>query len=92
MEHDKKKKAAGDGLHHHEIHEDEGGGFHSKHTHPDGTEEHGDHATYEEATADQDAKFGKSPEEEEAEEGESFPSGAGDDDDMAESYERSARG
>jgi hypothetical protein len=33
-------KDQGDGMHHHEIHEDEGGGFHSKHTHPDGRVEH----------------------------------------------------
>jgi hypothetical protein len=57
---DDTKKAApkGDGLHHHELHEDEGGGYHSKHTHPDGRVEHGDHATYDDAKADQDEKFG----------------------------------
>jgi hypothetical protein len=38
----------GDGSHHHEIHEHESG-FHSKHTHPDGKEDHGDHASLEEA-------------------------------------------
>lgn len=49
----------GDGLHHHEIHEDEGGGYHSVHTHPDGNEEHDDHASYEEARDKMDADFGK---------------------------------
>lgn len=42
-------KQAGDGLHHHENHDDEGGGIHSKHTHPDGRVEHTDHASIEEA-------------------------------------------
>ena len=52
------KKSAGDGMHHHELHEDEGGGYHSKHTHPDGHVEHDDHATYEDARDKQDSDFG----------------------------------
>jgi hypothetical protein len=78
----------GDGLHHHEIHEDEGGGFHSKHTHPDGTEEHDDHTTYEEARDKMDSDFDKS---------DGDDSDSGDDDqgdmdsgDIAGSYGRKA--
>src|SRR5580700_9070056 len=48
----------GDGLHHHEIHEDEGGGFHSVHTFPDGHQDAADHVDYEEAKAKQDQDFG----------------------------------
>ena len=51
-------KSEGDGLHHHEIHEDEAGGFHSKHTFPDGREEHDDHADYDEAKSKMDSDFG----------------------------------
>ena len=51
-------EAKGDGLHHHEIHEDEGGGYVSKHTHPDGRVEHGEHTTYEEARDHMDAMHG----------------------------------
>jgi hypothetical protein len=47
----------GDGYHHHEIHGHESG-FHSKHTHPDGREEHGDHATSEEAMQHAHEMFG----------------------------------
>ncbi len=56
-------KSKGDGLHHHEIHEDEGGAYHSVHTHPDGRKEHDEHATYEEAKSNMDAKFGHGEEE-----------------------------
>jgi hypothetical protein len=38
----------GDGFHHHEIHEHESG-FHSKHTHPDGSVDEGEHGSMEEA-------------------------------------------
>lgn len=48
----------GDGLHHHEIHEDEGGGYHSKHTDPEGNVEHGDHADMDDATEHMHQKFG----------------------------------
>jgi hypothetical protein len=49
----------GDGLHHHEIHEDEGGGFHSVHTFPDGHTDEADHVDYDEAKAKQDQDFGQ---------------------------------
>jgi hypothetical protein len=79
-------KAKGDGLHHHEIHEDEGGGYHSKHTHPDGHQEHEDHASYEDARDHMDETFGH---------GEADGDDAGDDDgmdagDIAGSYGRAA--
>lgn len=79
----------GDGLHHHEIHEDEGGGFHSVHTDPDGNKSHDDHPTYEDAKAKMDADFGK-------DDGSDDDSGDGGDggdmstDDIAGSYGRSA--
>lgn len=75
----------GDGMHHHEVHEDEGGGYHSKHTHPDGRVEHADHATYDEASDHMDRSFGHGPEEED-------PDHDGDmhADDAAGSYGRAA--
>lgn len=48
----------GDGLHHHEIHQDEGGGFHSVHTAPDGAQDHADHADLDEAKSKMDQDFG----------------------------------
>ena len=63
-----KGEAKGDGLHHHEIHEDEGGGFHSKHTAPDGKVTHADHATYAEAKDHMDAMHGESAQDEKDEE------------------------
>jgi hypothetical protein len=83
------KETKGDGLHHHEIHEDEGGGYHSKHTHPDGREEHDDHATYDEAVDHMHQKFGHGGGDDGEEDNES---GDGiDPDDMAGSYGRAAR-
>jgi hypothetical protein len=77
----------GDGLHHHEIHEDEGGGYRSVHTHPDGHKEASDHVTYDEAKDKMDQDFGHgdgAPEDDGAD---------GDDmstDDIAGSYGRKA--
>lgn len=84
--------AAGDGRHHHEIHEDEGGGFHSKHTHPDGHEEHEDHATYDDAVNWQHERFGH--EEPDGDEGEPEDDGgeaAVDGEDIAGTYGRHGR-
>lgn len=92
----------GDGLHHHEIHQlpdEEGGGYHSKHTHPDGSEEHGDHADYAEAKADMDAKFdqghGGDAEEEsdfsDMEEESESDGSDGEPENIAEHYGRKAR-
>lgn len=78
----------GDGMHHHEIHEDEAGGFHSVHTHPDGNEEHGDHASYDEAADDMDAKFGQG--DDQPEEGGDPDSDFGDSEDIAGAYGRKA--
>lgn len=50
--------AGGDGLHHHQIDEDEGGGYHSVHTNPDGTKEQADHVDYNEAKSAMDDAFG----------------------------------
>lgn len=77
----------GDGLHHHELHEDEGGGYHSKHTHPDGKVEHADHATYEDARDHQDRMFGHG----EDNAGDGSDDGSGDmrDDGAADSYSAS---
>ncbi len=78
----------GDGLHHHEIHEDEGGGFRSKHTHPDGRVEHGEHGTYAEARGHMDQMHGH-----EEPDGDEDGTSAADDfdaDDMAGSYGRAA--
>lgn len=74
-EHDGESK--GDGFHHHEIHEHESGA-HSKHTHPDGHEEHVDHGNYEEAVAHEHAQRGG----EAPDEGERPMEGGGDADDM----------
>lgn len=81
----KGEHAHGDGLHHHEIHEDEGGGYHSKHTHPDGHEEHADHATYEEARDHMDSKFGHGSEEDGDRDGDDSDM---DSEDVAGSYGR----
>lgn len=51
------KDGKGDGFHHHEIHEHEDG-FSSKHTHPDGHAEPGEHDTYEDAVQHMHANFG----------------------------------
>ena len=81
---------AGDGLHHHEIHEDEGGGFHSKHVHPDGREEHEDHVSYDDAKDWQDERFGHGePEGDEADSADDGSGGA-DMNDIAGSYGRKA--
>ncbi len=84
------KKASGDGLHHHAIDEDEGGGYHSKHTHPDGRVEHEDHTDYDEAKASMDEKFGHG----EPDGGDDMEDGMDDDDDgggdAASSYNRAA--
>lgn len=79
-------KSQGDGLRHHEIHEDEAGGFHSKHTHPDGAVEHDDHATYDEARDHMDSKFDH--EEPDGDEGDG--SSDMDSDDIAGGYGRAA--
>jgi len=79
----------GDGLHHHEIHQDEGGGFHSKHTHPDGRVEHADHASYSEARDHMDQMHGhESDAEAKDEEPGRKASDDFDADDMAGSYGR----
>ncbi len=94
---DSPAEAQGDGLHHHEMHEDEGGGWHSKHTFPDGREEHADHASYDEAKDHMDDACGQGGDSE----GDSEDSGAdegsdyGDDsepDDLAGSYGRAHKG
>ena len=83
--------SAGDGLHHHEMHEDEGGGYHSKHTHPDGRVEHADHASYGEAVSHMHEMHGHSDAESKDEKpgrdpGDDFAGGGG----MAENYGRAA--
>jgi hypothetical protein len=83
---DQKETSQGDGRHHHEIHEDEGGGYHSKHTHPDGQVEHEDHATYQDAADDMNGKFGHG-------EGDGDEDSEGEEmspDDIAGSYGRAA--
>jgi hypothetical protein len=40
----------GDGLHHHKIDQDEGGGYHSVHTFPDGQQAPDDHVDLKDAT------------------------------------------
>ncbi len=78
----------GNGLHHHELHEDEGGGFHSKHTHPDGREEHADHATYEEARDHMDAMHGHAEPDGDEPDGDEGDDGGPDVQDIAGSYGR----
>lgn len=83
-------QARGDGLHHHELHEDEGGGFHSKHTHPDGKVEQADHSSYDDARDHMNAMHGECDGE-----GDDAKAGASaeddfDSDDMAGSYGRAA--
>jgi len=86
----KDSKSKGDGLHHHELHEDEGGGYHSVHTHPDGRKEHGDYATYEDGRDHMDEKFGHGEDREESADDGSGNEGGGDmdADDIAGSYGR----
>lgn len=47
----------GDGFHHVELHENETG-WHSKHTSPDGQEDHADHGSYDEASEHIDRAMG----------------------------------
>jgi hypothetical protein len=84
--------AKGDGMHHHEIHEDEGGGYFSKHTHPDGRQENENSPTYEDAKRWQDERFGHGEQGDDAADDGNDDSG-GDDSmsDMAESYNRSCK-
>lgn len=85
--------AKGDGLHHHEIHEDEGGGFHSLHTHPDGHEDHADHASYDEAKDHMDEQFGHEGDGDEKDDGmgdEGMDDGGGED--IAGAYGRACEG
>lgn len=50
----------GDGMHHHEMHgPDEAGMFTSKHTHPDGKVEHGEHMSYDDAKDHMDEMHGE---------------------------------
>lgn len=83
-------KMAGDGMHHHEIHEDEGGGYHSMHTDPDGHVQHDDHVTYDDAKNKMDQDFGHG--EPDGDEGDGGDNGGGDMDmsDIAGSYGRHA--
>lgn len=84
----------GDGLHHHEIHEDEGGGFRSMHTHPDGRQEPGEHISYEEARDHMDAMHGQGGEAQDdnpdmpMDDRDDSPSG----DDAASAYRKSCEG
>lgn len=56
---------AGDGNHHHELHEDkESGMWHSTHTHPDGRVETGDHTSYSDAKDHMDAMHGETEDDE----------------------------
>lgn len=75
----------GDGLHHHEMHEDEGGGFHSKHTDPDGKVTEADHDSYDDAKDHMDVMHG-----EDSDDGDDQADDSGDDSgdsgDMAKSY------
>jgi hypothetical protein len=64
------KQEQGDGLHHHQIDQNEGGGFHSVHTHPDGHEDHADHTDYEEAKVKMDSDFGEGGEDSDGDGGE----------------------
>lgn len=86
----------GDGLHHHEIHEDEGGGFHSVHTFPDGRKDMADHVDYNEAKDKQDSDFGCSDGMEDGEDGgsdgdDSFGDDGEDSTNVAQSYGNKAR-
>jgi hypothetical protein len=78
---------AGDGLHHAETHEDEGGGYYTKHTHPDGKVEEDTHPTYDDAKDWQDERFGaaKGDDEDMPDQGE----GGGDMSEGRDSYSRS---
>jgi hypothetical protein len=80
---------AGDGLHHHTIDEDEGGGFHSTHTNPDGTQEHADHASYQEASDAMDQCFGQGGEQDDA--GEEPQDDFGDGQDIAGAYSKAVK-
>lgn len=80
-------EGAGDGKHHHEMHEDDGGGFTSKHTHPDGHVEHGDHVDYDEAKGHMDKMFGHG-----SDDGEESAGDGMDMDDVSGSYGRACNG
>lgn len=90
----------GDGMQHHTIDEDEGGGYRSTHTAPDGTVTNGQHDTYDDAKADMDAQCGQGGGDDE--EGMDSPDLGGDDgadmsteddgDDVAGHYGRAAKG
>ncbi len=85
--------AGGDGLHHHQIDQDEGGGFHSVHTHPDGRQEPAEHADYQEASDHMDQSFGQSGEQDEPDGDESGSDfGDSDTEDVAGAYGRKACG
>ena len=86
----KEGEGQGDGLHHHEIHEDEAGGYQSLHTFPDGHTQPGDHVDYDEAKADMDQCFGcgDSQDDDKNDAGEKM--GGMNDSDIAGSYGRSA--
>jgi hypothetical protein len=74
----------GDGNHHHEIHMHEDGSAHSKHTHPDGHEDHQEHGSYDEAKGHMDQAMGQG--EEGTDPNASAPMDDGDEDDMAGMY------
>jgi hypothetical protein len=84
-----KEQMQGDGMHHHTIDEDEGGGYHSVHTHPNGHEDHDDHTTYEEARDKMDQDFGKGEGDDDKDGGESSV-GDMNASDIAGSYGRAA--
>lgn len=92
MDRSSKQMPEGDGLHHHTIDEDEGGGFHSKHTHPDGNEDHADHADYDEAKMKMDSDFGHGEDDGEPDGDEEMPMEEGNSDDVAGAYGRKACG
>ena len=90
------EEAEGDGLHHHEMHEDEMGGYNSTHTHPDGKKDEAHHDSYDEARDHMDAMHGEgddddddddedNTEESEVVRDDSMP------DDMAGDYSRAAK-
>lgn len=85
---------AGDGRHHHTIDEDEGGGYHSTHTHPDGHTDEQDHADYDDASDHMDQSFGHGEGEggDEEDHGEVADFTGSEDEDIAGTYGRKARG
>lgn len=84
--------AGGDGLHHHEINEDEGGGYHSVHTFPDGRKEPADHVDYDDAKSKMDDDFGcgEMSGDDSGDDG-AMPDDSGDVSDIAGSYGRKAQ-